>query len=162
MLYFNKYRGLTIGDSLLDNRTLRTLLLSNNNINASACFTISIGLEMNLALRKVLLDGNPIANQGAQALMNVPAAIGSRVDISASGCNVDIIDDSCWFDQSHPCGTYRLNLSNPFERAIAFKLLNIVANHSSYILAKCIYEVPYSKKTKKKQQVLNLTQVSSY
>lgn len=114
---------------------------------------------MNLALRKVCLDGNPIADQGAQALMNVPASIGSRIDISASGCNVDIVDDSCWFDQSNPCGNYRLNLSNPFERAIAFKILSIVANHSSYTLAKCIYEVPFSKKIKKKQQILNLTQV---
>jgi hypothetical protein len=155
----NSLRGLALGDSLLENRSLETLLLANNNISASACFTISIGLEMNLALRRVCLDGNPIASQGAQALMNVPSVVGSRIDLSARGCNIDIIDDSCWFDQSNPCGTYSLNLSKPFERAIAFKLLNIVANHTSYILSKITYEEPPSKKRKKRAQVVRLTQV---
>lgn len=115
---------------------------------------------MNLALRRVSLDGNPIADQGARALMNVPAATGSRIDLSAQGCNIDIIDESCWFDQSNPCGTFTLTLSNPFERAIAFKLLTIVANHTSYVLAKCTYEPPLTKKKRKKKlESIRLTQV---
>lgn len=154
-------RGLAIGNSLLENRTLKTLLLANNNINASACFTIAIGLEVNLALRQVSLDGNPIADQGAQALMNVPATVGSRVEISARGCNVDIVDESCWFDQRNPCGNFTLNLSRPFERAVAFKILSIVANHSSYVITKCTYEETSSTKHKtKKPVVIKLVQVN--
>jgi hypothetical protein len=158
-LPLSRRRGLALGDSLLENRTLQTLLLANNNITASACFAISIGLEMNLALRRVCLDGNPIAAQGAQALMNVPSVVGSRIDISARGCNIDIVDDSCWFDESNPCGNYSLNLSHPFERAIAFKLLSIVANHTSYILSKVTYEEPPSKKRRRRAKVVKLTQV---
>jgi hypothetical protein len=154
-------RGLALGDALLENHTLETLLLANNNINASACFTIAVGLEMNLALRRVTLDGNPIADQGAQALMNVPSAIGSRIDLSAQGCNIDIIDESCWFDQSNPCGSFSLTLSNPFERAVAFKLLSIVANHTSYVLSKCTYEQAVTKKQRRrKPEVIRLAQVT--
>lgn len=114
---------------------------------------------MNIALRYICLDGNPIADQGARALMNVPAAVGSRIEISARGCNIEILDESCWFDQSSPCGSFTLNLSLPFERAVAFKLLNIVANHTSLIISKCVYEEPLSKKKRKRPVSIKLTQV---
>jgi hypothetical protein len=40
----------------------------------------------------VNFDGNPIAEQGAKALMMIPLIIGSRINISAKGCNVSFSD----------------------------------------------------------------------
>lgn len=52
--------GLALGDAIISNRTLKTLLISNNGIDATACFTICVGVIENLALTKLSLNGNPI------------------------------------------------------------------------------------------------------
>lgn len=76
--------GEMLGTSLLSNGCLRTLLLSNNNINATACFTICVGIEENYSLEYVNLDSNPIGHVGAKILMQLPVTSGSRVTLSAS------------------------------------------------------------------------------
>ena len=74
--------------------------------------------------------------EGAKALMLVPITVGQRVKCTASGCNLVMRDSKCWFDAKNPCRRYRLNLSHPFERAVAFLCLRIVATHPTYIFAK--------------------------
>lgn len=61
--------------------------------------------------------------------MAVPMAAGNRVEITSSGCNIDVRDENAWFDLSCPCGMYKLNLSCPYDRAISFALLRLVASH---------------------------------
>jgi Leucine-rich repeat (LRR) protein len=68
--------GEVLGSSLLGNTILHTLLLTNNNINFSACFAICVALEENFSLRKLSLDGNPIGEGGGRALMQVPFTAG--------------------------------------------------------------------------------------
>ena len=67
--------------------------------------------------------------QGAKALMAIPMAVGDRVLVTSSGCNIEIVDPNCWFNLSHPCGAYNLNLSKPYDRAVSFALLRLVAGH---------------------------------
>ena len=67
----------------MENGTLKFLNLSSNNINASACFTISVGIIESKALQRVIMDCNPIGEAGAQALMIVPITVGSRVRVTA-------------------------------------------------------------------------------
>ena len=55
--------GLALGDAIIDNRTLKTLLISNNSIDATACFTICVGVIENLALTRLSLNGNPIGKR---------------------------------------------------------------------------------------------------
>ena len=56
-------------------------------------------------------------------------AVGDRVEVSSTGCNIDIIDPNSWFNLSHPCGSYHLDLSKPYDRAVSFAILRLVAGH---------------------------------
>ena len=67
--------------------------------------------------------------QGAKALMAIPMAVGDRVEVSSSGCNIDIVDPNSGFNLSHPCGSYNLDLSKPYDRAVSFAILRLVAGH---------------------------------
>jgi hypothetical protein len=132
--------GEDLGDALLENSSLQHLDVSSNSLNASAVFTISTGVIENMALKRVILDNNPIGEAGAQALMIVPITVGSRVSISAEKCNTGLSDAKCWFSHSNPLGLHSLNLENPYERAVAFTLLHLVANHATFIFVTTEYE----------------------
>jgi len=41
-------------------------------------------------MKTLILDGNPIGNLGAKAVMQVPLMIGARCSISVSKCNISI------------------------------------------------------------------------
>ena len=151
--------GKELGNSLLDNRSLRKLLLDNNNIDGIGCFVICTAVQENLSLRYLSMSGNPVGEAGAKALIMVPAAVGSRIELVAKGCNFDIRNPDFWFDVDNPSGQYKLDLTDPFERSIAFKLLQIVANHHTLVFAKSSYEVcSPSGKGKPTIQPLNLVQ----
>jgi len=61
--------GIALGSSLQDNKTLRSLLVANNGIDSMACLTICAGILQNEALHMINIDGNPIGDEGARALM---------------------------------------------------------------------------------------------
>ena len=52
-----------LGVSILENKTLQTLILACNQLDAISCITISAGVIENRGLKKVVLDGNPIGEQ---------------------------------------------------------------------------------------------------
>jgi len=137
--------GIMLGQAIEDNHSLETLIIANNAIDAIACFTICVGIISNLTLKKVVFDGNPIAEQGAQALMLVPMHAGGRVALSAAKCNITMKDPSCWFDFTSPCRSYDLNLANGFERAVAKVILMIIACHHSFIFELFDYTKPGGK-----------------
>ena len=132
--------GLVLGESLIENRCLKYLTLKNNGIDTCACFTICQAVIENFCIKDVCLDGNPIGEMGAKALMAIPLAVGSRVKVSANACNISIHDDKCWFDSTFPCRSYSLCLEKPFDRAVMYALLSIVASHQTYIFSKVMYE----------------------
>jgi hypothetical protein len=132
--------GQALGNSLMENRTLKTLLISNNNLDSTACFVLCIGIEQNLALKSVNMDENPIGEAGARSLMYVSTAVGSRLVLSAARCNTSLRDESFWFDQERPCRSYNLDLSNNYDRAVAFKVLALVANHPTIIVNSASYQ----------------------
>eukprot|EP00602_Paraphysomonas_sp_CaronLab_P004794 CAMPEP_0185021358 /NCGR_PEP_ID=MMETSP1103-20130426/4051_1 /TAXON_ID=36769 /ORGANISM="Paraphysomonas bandaiensis, Strain Caron Lab Isolate" /LENGTH=1351 /DNA_ID=CAMNT_0027552843 /DNA_START=296 /DNA_END=4348 /DNA_ORIENTATION=+ len=143
--------GIALGDALLDNKVLSTILLANNNIDAMACFVICVAVEQNPSLRRLSLDGNPIGEQGAQCVMNVPSVVGCRVEITAANCNTALRSvDELAFDYSNTCREYTLDMADSVQRAVAFKLLHIVANHPSYVFSKFSYAPSTSKKTSSK------------
>ena len=150
--------GQTLGNSLLENRTLKTLLISNNNITSTAAFVICVGVEQNLALKYVNMDENPIGEGGARSLMHVSTAVGSRLELSAARCNTSLRDDKFWFDQERPCRSYNLDLTNCYDRAVAFTLLTLVANHPTIIVSSASYQSSRNSKPEK----LDLVQVRLY
>eukprot|EP01031_Cornospumella_fuschlensis_P030219 gene30219-36515_t len=131
--------GIALGDALQDNYTLRTLYVSNNSLDSIACVTICAGILQNKNLEYVNFDGNPIAQQGAKALMLLPTIVGSRVAVSARGCNISLVDPKNWFDSGMITRPYQLDLSDPFHRAIAIILTYLVPSHQTYIVARSEY-----------------------
>jgi hypothetical protein len=108
--------GLTLGDSMLYNTSLRTLVISQNNLDASACFTICSALIANHSINRIFMDGNPIGDVGAKALMRVASTVGGRVKVNANNCNIAIKDEKAWFHYSAPINQYDLDMSNPYDR----------------------------------------------
>ena len=82
---------------------------------------------------RLYLDGNPIGDGGAKALMRLAVGMGGRLKVTADRCNISIVDPTAWFDLSKPLQKYQLDLESHYERAIALQLLHIVACHHSYV-----------------------------
>lgn len=64
---------------MLDNTALRTLNLANNAIDCIGAVTLAVGLRENATLHEVILDGNPIGEQGKSV-----ALVGLLVDLILS------------------------------------------------------------------------------
>lgn len=157
-----KAAGIVLGDSIIDNKSLQTLKLCNNGLHACAIFTICQGVIENHSLRRVALDGNPIGEQGARALMMIPVFAGSRCVCTAEHCNLSIRDPDCGtFNLANPCDMHVLRLDLPFDRAKAFALLRVVATHQTLIMSKCVHEGPSSKGSKGRSEVLSMVQIIS-
>jgi hypothetical protein len=77
----------------------------------------------------------------------LPTMVGSRVRISASSCNIGIRDANCWFDSSVLVRKFQLDLSNPFERAVALLVLFLIASHQTYVIGLSEYYDPDSRST---------------
>ena len=70
--------GEQLGHALLNNNTIKTLLLANNGINFTACFAICVAIEENFSLKQVKMDGNPIGEGGGRILMQIPFSVGKH------------------------------------------------------------------------------------
>lgn len=154
--------GIALANALLHNKTLRHLLIANNNITAVPCFILCVAIRENDVLDDVRIDGNPIGERGAKAMMTLPICFGNNTKISSTGCNMGLKDDLCWFDQSYPCRSYELDLSDPYSRAVAFDVLRIAANHETYVLQNVVYIPPKTKGSKATTEKLDLVQVSNF
>jgi hypothetical protein len=138
--------GEILGDALMENRTLKTLLVNNNNFTSTACISLCIGVVENMALQCLEMNENPIGLIGARMIMQISTALGTRISLSCKNCNTVTVDSSCWYDPSIPYGEFTLHLSQPFERAIAFHLLQIIASHATYIFEYFYHEADSHKK----------------
>ena len=137
---FGNAAGEILGDSIMDNKTIKSLVISSNSIGSTGCFTICAGVIENLVMKKLDLSGNPIGEIGAKAALQIPVYCSDRVELVASNCNITVRDPTCTFNFSNPCQNYKLRLNKPFERAVAFTVLQICASHPSYILKNVSYE----------------------
>eukprot|EP01038_Epipyxis_sp_PR26KG_P005859 gene5859-8083_t len=140
--------GMALGDALQDNRTLRSLIVANNTIDSVACISICAGILENLHLQKVVFDGNPIGEGGAKAVMLLPTMVGGRVRVSLASCNIGIRDPQCWFDPTSILRRFECNLSNIFDRSVAFFLLNLVPSHNTYTISSSEWFDPTEKGNK--------------
>jgi hypothetical protein len=63
-------------------------------------------------------------------MLLVDIAAGPRVTVSSKKCNIRMAGSmSSWFSISNPLGTFHLDLSKNYDRAVAFALLDVAANH---------------------------------
>ena len=124
--------SLALGNSLLTNSTLQTLLLEENSLDAKACICIAASVIENKSIRHLCLSGNPIGEQGAIVLVQTPKYVGSRCHITASRCNISIRDLSIPFNLAKLENSYTLDMENPLERGTLLLLLRFVADHSTF------------------------------
>jgi Ca2+-binding EF-hand superfamily protein len=137
--------GEILGDAIMENRTLKTLLVNNNSFTSTAAISLCIGIVENMALEHIEINENPIGYVGAKMIMQIAIALGTRVHLSAKNCNTVTVDSNCWYDPSKPYGEFTLDLKEPFHRAIAFHLLQVIASHATYIFEYFTYENGHSK-----------------
>lgn len=86
-----------LGNALMENKVLKTLNIANNGIDAIGCFTLFVGLRENDGLSELILDGNPIGEQGARVMMKVATEQGDRLQISAKNCDFNILSSDVKF-----------------------------------------------------------------
>ena len=150
--------GIILGDALISNQSLKILKICNNAIDETACVTIVQGLILNHSIQHIVMDGNPIGEQGIKALMQIPFSSRLNLVTSCANCNTVIKDSKCVFidpvaklkdpksykdpryDSSTPIGEYELHLDNPFHRAIALSLLDVVVRHKTFVIAKISHQ----------------------
>ena len=131
--------GGVLGNALLDNTVLQELIVSSNNLEGSAAFAICVGARESKNLRYLNLDGNPIGEAGARILMTLPVSRGTDLRFSARDCDVTIKYPKCSYDRTAPAGSYRLELSEPYEYAVCLDLLDVIAKNSSFYFGDCKY-----------------------
>jgi hypothetical protein len=87
---------------------------------------ISAGYMPNQTLRKFLVEGNPLGEQGSLALLRVTSSEYNEEArmISLSGCNLDYHEDGVeLFDFLHPsCDSKNFKLTDEYDWACAFLL----------------------------------------
>ncbi|OQR84608.1 hypothetical protein THRCLA_10811, partial [Thraustotheca clavata] len=120
---FGSVGAQAIGCALHENITLEKLDLSQNNIPSKAAFVIAQALHVNNTLTQLYMDGNPLGRIGGRTLLQaISSATDKCLNISVIGCNFEI-DDSSLFDPQDATGTYNLDMTDPYDRAIACELL---------------------------------------
>ena len=102
---------------------------------------ISDILKENKAITKLVLDQNPIGERGGRAVLRAIRTFtlfGMQRDISIKDCNIQFNDNDTSndndpqllgepraFDPLVPAGQYKLNLAKPFDRMIAWELVEL-------------------------------------
>lgn len=144
-----------LGAALFENGTLQVINLANNGIDAIGSFTLFVGLRQNKSVSSLIVDGNPIGEQGARMLMKVAANDGQRLEISAKNCDFAVKNGDVKFNIDgkvsnpsacanterfvDPFGEHVLDLSQPYDRAILIELLDIVSVDSTVEVASFEY-----------------------
>ena len=119
---------------MLQNHSLKHLLLASNGLDATACFTLSIGARENKSLKSLVLDGNPIGEQGGRIIMALVLSRGELLSVSANNCDLSIKCSHVVFNKKNPVGLYELNMDSHYGHAVAFELLDVAANHPTLIV----------------------------
>lgn len=110
--------GIALGSSIELMPRLKELLLSNNGLDPMAAFTLCVGARECPSMTYLCLDNNPVGDLGMRAILTNVVYCGSRLTISARGCDFILVMPNCHYRRADPVGCYDITLSNGFDRAI--------------------------------------------
>lgn len=119
--------SVTLGSALLENQFLEEILINNNSIDEVGWFTIAAGARLHPILQYIEADGNPIGMEGGRTLVKLARYHGDRLKFSIEKCDLGIRCSETILRLDEPGGLYSLDLSNPYHRAVALELLDIIA-----------------------------------
>lgn len=144
--------------ALHDNSTLQVLDLSYNAVEPAPALVMACALRVNTSLVLLKLDGNPIGKRGARALVSALSLRGSDqessshakrtyhpLDISLRQCETTRDDCGGFFDPAQAGGSYRLNVSHPYDRMVAMELLHMATHRDNCGFQKLLFYPPGSK-----------------
>ena len=125
-----------IGNALLTNNHLTTVNLAHNDIATIGAVVLADGIRENSTVKDLTLDGNPIGSLGSRAILAAMRSLEEERHISVLECNMMAMDlDTVGlpeFDPADPGGSYCLELSRPYDRAIANELLRLLRASGGY------------------------------
>ena len=112
-----------LGNSLHYNSSLVDLDLTNCKIMARGCFVLVNGAHWCSSLRHLRLAENPIGDIGLRSVMALQLHFtNEELDVNIKGCSFKMIDSTATFDPKHVASEYSLDLSMPYDRAVAVAL----------------------------------------
>jgi len=102
-------------------------------------FALAVALDKNRTMRFVDLTGNPIGQRSHHELMELPGRSGGRLKLMLGTPHIDRDDEEvCWFDPCSSRGGFLLDLSDPYQYAVATCMLRLAAEQQ-VILSNCAY-----------------------
>ena len=140
-----------IGAALEYNGALTSLSLAANGVENRGAAVLADGLHENSRLGRLELDGNPLGHDGTRSLLRALNFSVAGCDLSFRNCTFDTVDPkSGRFDPRDPRGWHleqerlaeiearttgrhippSLDLSDPFERAVAKEMLRLATYRS--------------------------------
>lgn len=122
--------AMILAQSLRTNGTLQLLDVSHDQIQERGAFVLADMLKENKGLEQLVLSGNPIGQRGGRAILR---AINRMVELGTadtrkvilSKCNYSYSTADKIFDPANPGGDYECDLTNPYDRAVAWELVEL-------------------------------------
>ena len=113
--------------SLRTNPTITDLDLSYNNIKPKCAFVLAAVLESTHSLRNIWMNGNCIGSFGIQLLMRAVRVASARnhlVNVFVQDVSLSY-NDATIFNRAEASGKYDLDLSKPYDQAVASSLTQL-------------------------------------
>ena len=122
--------AMLLAQSLRTNGTLRILDVTHDNIQEKGAFVLADMLKENKGLEKLILSDNPIGQRGGRAMLRaldrmVELGTAQTRAVILSQCNYNYSTAEQIFDPANPGGYYECDLTNPYERAVAWELVEL-------------------------------------
>ena len=125
--------AMILAQSLRKNETLKVLDVGHDQIQEKGAFVLADMLKENRGLEKVILSDNPIGQRGGRAILRainrmVELGRAHRRQVVLSQCNYNFSTADQIFDPATPGGTYECDLTKPYDRAVAWELVELAWN----------------------------------
>ena len=156
--------GEAVGVGLLTNNSLRKIDLSNNAITPRSAFVLSVCMLRNETLTSCVLDSNPVGVIGGKSLLRLPILVGNRLEVSLTDADLKQRDDQCWFDPDELRAEteYKLDMTNPYERAVAYELLGKAAGTDGASVPVCVHEDPASRQKTPTELIMQEEMINTF
>lgn len=136
--------AVTIVQGAILNTGLKELLLDGNPIGeqgSKSMLAVPLsGTSLNISLKNCNIEVKDDKCVYRSPPVHVPAVAAAASAASGTSVNTGpVVVKPRRFDLAQPIGTYELHLDNPFERAMALSLLDIVVRHQTFVFNKVCY-----------------------
>ena len=131
--------ALSLANALIKTKSIEELILATCSIDCIGCFALVINAKECGTLKCLNLDNNPIGNEAGRAILHVADKCGDRLQISCATCDMNSPCPDDAFQRKNIINTYKLNLADVYERAIAVHVLDLVAGKPSLGIHDVVY-----------------------